>query len=413
LSVNAFVRAALLRVRPIAALNRKWKARALRSGLDRLKSHYSSRASTEGVRYSREAALHLLCERLACRPLVGRSPAEARPRIFWAGTNEDQDNSGLLQGLRTVGAVVHATKADGSYGLRSVAPDPRVLRDSRVVRENGKMLLDQVRRAHGHAAIDVLIGQLWANYLDVEVLAEIRRMGIVVVNIAMDDRLPQHWASWGGVRLGSVGLGAETDLVLTTTREACLWYHLEGVPAVYWPLASDPTIFHPAPDGSRPVPVCFVGARYGIRGHIVTALQKSGIRVDAYGPGWPAGRLAFAEAAALFGRSRIVLGSGTVGHADDVFTLKLRDFDGPMSGALYITHRNPDLFDCFEEGREIACFADLAECVRTVRYYLDHEPERARVADAGRTRALREHTWSRRFMELLADLGGAWPESSR
>ena len=60
------------------------------------------------------------------------------------------------------------------------------------------------------------------------------------------------------------------------------------------------------------------------------------------------GRLANGAATALecidlFARAKIILGVGTVGYCDDVFTMKLRDFDATISGALYLTTRSDEV----------------------------------------------------------------------
>jgi spore maturation protein CgeB len=39
------------------------------------------------------------------------------------------------------------------------------------------------------------------------------------------------------------------------------------------------------------------------------------------------------------------------------------------------------------------------------RYYLAHESERRAIAEAGQRRALRDHTWAKRFDGLFRILG--------
>ncbi len=56
-------------------------------------------------------------------------------------------------------------------------------------------------------------------------------------------------------------------------------------------------------------------------------------------------------------------------------------------------------------GREVATFADTAELVDKVRYYLASEEERADIALAGYRRTLRDHTYERRFNEIFSRIG--------
>ena len=203
--------------------------------------------------------------------------------------------------------------------------------------------------------------------------------------------------------LGPVALGNVTDLVLTSTPEVRAWYTAEGVRSIYLPLASDPAFY--APRETRRYRASFVGSRYGIRERIVQAVWRAGIPLEVFGPGWPNGALRAEDVARVFGESEIVLGVGTVGHTDDVYTLKLRDFDAPMSGAMYVTHRNPDLLQLFEDGREIVTYRTDEECVEAVSWYLAHPDQRAAIAIRGLDRARGEHTWDRRFRGLFRDLG--------
>src|SRR5262249_32633673 len=101
---------------------------------------------------------------------------------------------------------------------------------------------------------------------------------------------------------------------------------------------------------------------------------------------------------------KIVLGVGTIGYCEDFYALKMRDFDGPMSGSCYVTHDSPDLRLVYKVGEELVTYRSVDDCVEKVRWYLSHEDERERVARAGRARALADHTWEHRFKELFDTL---------
>lgn len=116
------------------------------------------------------------------------------------------------------------------------------------------------------------------------------------------------------------------------------------------------------------------------------------------------GRIATEDVPALFAQSKIVLGVGTIGHCDDFYALKLRDFDAPMSGSCYLTHDNRDLHGLYDIGTEIATYSTMDDCVKQVRSLLADDSRRESIAGAGRARAIREHTWDRRFSELFLRL---------
>jgi|CXWL01.1.fsa_nt_gi hypothetical protein len=322
------------------------------------------------------------------------------PRLFFLGTDELQDKSGIIQALERVGQLKSFTRSDGSYGQNYLGPEEERRRTNS--ERLHKLFMDFERTGWIPA---VLIAQTWAGFIDPKVLGRIRdEYGTLIINVGMDDR-HQYWGRRvGGEWWGTRGLIPYLDLVLTAAPECVEWYQKEGCPALFFPEASDPAIFHPMPELPKIHDVCFVGSRYGIREKLVMGLQKSGVRVAAYGAGWDGGRLDTKDVPQLFAQSKIVLGVGTVGHCEDFYALKMRDFDGPMSGSLYLTHDNPDLYQLFEVGKEIVTYCSPSDCVEKVKTFLKDDHGREQIAAAGRTRAVRAHTWDRRFNDLFDSL---------
>ena len=332
----------------------------------------------------------------------GRIVRKQKRRALWVGTDAGQDRSGLLQGLARVAEVVEFINEVGEYGqLRAIGPLAIQEREA-----NGRTLLKYIEnyREKGNP-IEVIVGQLWNYRMDNRALDHARKYGIRVVNIGMDDR-HAYWGrrmpngEWGGTR----GLVGHVDLVCTAAPECVEWFSLEGCRAIFLPEASDPNFFAPRSDVAKVCDVCFVGAAYGIRQEIVAALEQSGLTVSAYGKGWPRGPISTEEVPELFARSKIILGVGTIGYCTDLFALKMRDFDGPMSGSLYLTTGNPDLLALYDVGSEIVTYRNVRECVELAKYYVRHDVEREAIADAGRRRAERDHTWQRRFECVLGTL---------
>ena len=322
--------------------------------------------------------------------------------ILFLGSDYQQDSSGMLQALKSLGNTTVFTKEDGTYGLNPSAN----LISLNAFDVNTKRLIEIIEQME---ALDepphLIIGQMWGGTFDANVLDAVRRRnGTVVINIAMDDR-HTYWGDMGSRKwMGSYGLIPHVDAVLTAAPECVEWYLKEGCPALFFPEASDPNIFYPMPRLPKVHDVSFVGARYGIREKIVQGLRSAGVSVSAFGNGWESGRLSTEGVARLFAQSKIILGSGTVGHCTDFYALKLRDFDGPMSGSFYLTHDNPDLRQLYKIGREIETYQDVEDCIEKVKWYLGHDDERESIASAGRLRALNDHTWLRRFSDLFASL---------
>lgn len=387
---------------PLYRINARLKCYELKRDLARLAQHYESRATFSGFRYSADKVVADFKSRhLKYHPDFAPVPLGAL-RVFWVGANKSQDETGFLQALRRLCSVTVLQNFEGEYGLWDANSSTPF---AEIRRANDEALLKQIGRIHADRGIDLLLGQMWADKISKEALFKVQAMGIPVINIAMDDRLPIHWSSQAGVRLGSVGLGPGIDMILTTSAEACLWYGVEGHPALFWPLASDPRLFTPADGDVRDIDVLFIGNRYGIRGQIVACLERNGIRVDCYGNGWPNGYVNAMQNTALSKRARIILGVGTVGHCRNVFTLKLRDFDALMTGALYVTHRNPDLCSIFREGEEIECYESPQEAAEKIRFYLDHPVERERIGRLGQQKAMSQHNWDDRLSSTFRLLG--------
>ncbi|MEW5802920.1 MAG: glycosyltransferase [bacterium] len=347
----------------------------------------------------READISALAANSFARRCIHLKPLpEEELRILYVGTVAGQDYGGIIQGLRKFGKVVPFQHKTGRYGqyYRNVGKDER--------RENGNRLLEMVQEDHKKAPFHMVIGQMWAFTMPPDTLQKLRQLGIPVVNISMDDRHAFRCKRMNGNWSGTAGLIGSIDLACTAARECCLWYLVEGCPAIYVPEASDPEIFVHLAEPKH-YDVCFVGANYGIRSRIVKTIEKRGVPVTCYGNGWPNGRIAVEKIPELFARSRIILGVGTIGHCSDFYSLKLRDFDGPMSGSLYLTHDNPDLYELYDVSHEIITYRTPEECADKVVYYLRHSDEAKVIGDAGRRRAVREHTWEKRFEKILKVIG--------
>ena len=322
--------------------------------------------------------------------------------FFWVGASQTQDQSGLLQALNRLGNVTTFHNSYGEYGPHYEIPQLNWLK----VREiNDSSLLQQVEQAHSIRKIDCLIGQMWSHVFSEGALIKVRSLGIPVINIAMDDRLPGLWMSKKGHRLGAVGLASGVDITLTTAPEARRWYAIEGMPAIFWPLASDEHLFAAKRDSVKDIDILFIGNRYGIRGKIVEFLKRKGIAVTCFGNGWMNGYADAEKNINLSKRAKIILGVGTIGHCSDVYTLKLRDFDALMTGALYITHRNPDLLNLFTEGEHLECYENPEELSVKLQYYLSDFRRAAQIGKKGQDLAKTKHSWNYRLSNTLLRLG--------
>lgn len=70
-------------------------------------------------------------------------------------------------------------------------------------------------------------------------------------------------------------------------------------------------------------------------------------------------------------------------------------------GAMLITDWKANLQDLFEVGKEVVAYRSTEECVERIRYYLEHDGQRAVIAEAGKARTLRDHTYRKRMQEFV------------
>jgi len=107
-------------------------------------------------------------------------------------------------------------------------------------------------------------------------------------------------------------------------------------------------------------------------------------------------------------RSRLVLNlqRASVGGR---LQIKSRTFETGLSGAAMLSEHAPLLERYYEPGVEFIPFTGVEDCVDKARFYLSHEPERRRIAEAYARRTEAEHLWTHRLAQVLRDagLGGA------
>lgn len=322
--------------------------------------------------------------------------------LLWVGGNYDQDHSGFIQALKKLFCVTVFVQPNGTYGLgKSSTNTTRALFDYNLRDRHDRAIRDLVERHD----ISIVMGQMWASTISPETLDYLRaEKGVIVINIAMDDRLPYHWQAdrWGKMN-GAIGLAHSVDMTLNTTKEVTAWYHQMGFSCQYFPLAGNPEFFFPRE--KKKFDVVFVGAAYGYRKFLVSSLQKAGISVATFGPGWDAGWCTAEMTSEIFGQAKIVLGVGYVGHSHSVVTLKQRDFDALFTGALYVTSHNPDLEEMLEDGKHVVYYRNAKDLVKIVSYYLKNDAERNRIAQQARIEGIKNHSWDTRLSRTLYSLG--------
>jgi spore maturation protein CgeB len=235
-------------------------------------------------------------------------------------------------------------------------------------------------------------------------MRELSALGVPIVNLSLNDKEAFTGRVREGLATGVRDICHSFDLCWTSTRDALEKYCVEGATPLYLPEGANPGVHRPY-DVEKTIDVSFVGQRYGNRPAVIDALRKAGIRVEAFGPGWPSGPLSTEEMVRMYSRSRVNLGFGGVAGHKDTHCLKGRDFEVPMSGGLYLTEAYEELERFYEVGREIVTWSGVEDLVEKVRWLLSNPGEAEAIRRAGRRRALSEHTWEMRFDRVFRVIG--------
>jgi spore maturation protein CgeB len=318
-------------------------------------------------------------------------------------------------------------------------------------------LLDAFRREHARKSFDLFFAYLMDGMIEPGAIDEIRKLGVPTCNFSCNnthqfdlvDELSPHF-----------------DYSLHSEKDSTAKFRAIGANPIWFPMAANPQYYHPY-DVPRALDVTFVGQKYARRPYYIWHLLENGIDVQVYGPGWRlsgdgghhrgllrqgrrlqmalralvassldtkakwSARLAWLdfgerlrvrydanmhpplsdeEMIRKYSESKISLGFLEVyDEHNPAATVKqhlhLRDFEGPMCGALYLTGYCEELAEFYEPDAEVLVYMNEHEMLDKVRYYLSHLQDAERVRRAGQKRALSCHTYQRRFQDLFSHIG--------
>ena len=114
--------------------------------------------------------------------------------------------------------------------------------------------------------------------------------------------------------------------------------------------------------------------------------------------GFP-GKNMFEDAAKRFSESRIVF---NISIGDDI---NMRLFETLGTGSFLLTNYLPTLGEFFEDGVDFVTYNSYDDMIEKAKYYLEHEEEREKIAEAGYKKAIEKHTYEARI-KTIADIVG-------
>jgi hypothetical protein len=104
------------------------------------------------------------------------------------------------------------------------------------------------------------------------------------------------------------------------------------------------------------------------------------------------------EVPAAYAGARVVVNVGSLSAPE---ALNMRAFDAPAVGGCLVTDDRAQIGTVFAPGREIVVYRHLDELADIVRGLIDDPSRRDAIAEAGRARVLRDHTYDRRWDEII------------
>jgi hypothetical protein len=302
------------------------------------------------------------------------------------------------------------------------------------------LIVQEVRNAHQTGGVDLFLSYYYSREILPEAVDEIGALG-PTVNFFCDslDRFDEV-----------AEISPHYDFCIVPEKEAVQKYREINANPVHLQMAANPEVYRPY-ELPMEYEVTFVGRNRFNRSEFVSYLLQNGVDIRVWGAGWlprsypflsqplvetlrgakrllrqktdkpgstsaryriPAGKcgppLSDDDLIRMYSRSRISLGFSELWDQQSNSykrNIRLRDFEAPMSGAFYITGYQEEICEYYEVGKEIVCYEDKQDLLEKVGYYLKHDAEAQKIGYAGYQRALRDHTWQRRFEQLFQIIG--------
>lgn len=242
-----------------------------------------------------------------------------------------------------------------------------------------------------------------------------------------------YWRFWNYSKKWS----PHFNLVVTTYFKALDWYKKEGLKnAVLSQWACNTQEYKPM-EFPKDINVSFVGQYKSGRGKVLRQLQKLGIKVEAFGFGWPNGKVSQEKMLEIFSRSKINLNINarldlfhpkvlariflrkSINHIKPDFHL-FSNFKAYRHFKIHHLHARPfELAGCkaftisgysegiekyYQENQEMVFYYSVRDLADKINYYLNNPLEREKIAQAGYERTLRDHTYKKRFEEIFKKL---------
>lgn len=195
---------------------------------------------------------------------------------------------------------------------------------------------------------------------------------------------------------------------LTTHKQTVDWFRQVNVPCILtqWGVSS---YYYRVQDRRYSYDCSMIGQKHSNRGDIINKLYAAGIDIELFGHYWDGfktnrGYVSFADVPAIFNLTKVNINLSGAFFVNTPSQVKSRPFECIGCGGFLISTPADGLTDYFVPDKEIVVVNTMAEMIEKIKYYLANDSEREAIAEAGYKRAMTDHTWSKRFDAILAEL---------
>jgi len=294
-------------------------------------------------------------------------------------------------------------------------------------------------------------------YIYPEIIDEIKKIGVPTANFSCNNTHQFYLTN---------NIAPHFDYNLHSEKDAGEKFKKIGANPVWFQMAANPKYYYPI-KCEKEYDVSFVGGNYAKRSYYIWHLLENNVDVHCFGPNWLVNKpmpfirncvkefrrnldviktlfvlssekrskysskislydfnkwlrnkyqknlhypISDDEMIKLYSQSKISLGFLEVfdNHDPSSITkqhLHLREFEAPMCGALYFTNYCEELTEFYETDKEVIVFRSEHELLEKVKYYLYHPREAEKIRWAGHKKALKCHTYQKRFEDLFTKIG--------
>lgn len=181
------------------------------------------------------------------------------------------------------------------------------------------------------------------------------------------------------------------DFVFVAQKDGAEHLRKDGISSAFWlPLACDPEI-HTKYFLPKKYDVCFVGNIFpGIREELLGIIRNEF-------PEHFIGNAYFDEMAEIYSQSKVLFNRSLKND------INMRVFEAMSCGSMLITNNliENGQKEMFENGVHLVTYNDEIDMVEKIKYYIEHEDERERIASNGMDLVQKNHTYLLRMKNLL------------